>query len=46
MICNGCKIDKADTKKRRQNTNYVKDEQNWNILCEECQKEADEPHAR
>ena len=40
MKCSHCK--KNGAKKRRQNTNYPNDESNFAILCDDCQKDADE----
>ena len=40
MKCKACKKDGAE--KRRQNTAYYNDEENFAILCPDCQKDADE----
>ena len=40
MKCQGCNSEGA--KKRRQNTSYVDDKENFSILCHDCQIEADE----
>ena len=40
MVCNMCKQDRSDVRKRRQNTAYKDDCRNWDTLCDECQEEA------
>lgn len=42
MKCVGCKERKPDAHRRRQYTAYVEEEQNWKVLCDDCQEENDE----
>ena len=40
LICNQCGEEGA--KRTRQKSNYICNELNYDILCDECQQEADE----
>ena len=40
--CQGCKKTYPNVEKRRQLTAYVNDKLNFAVLCDECQKEANE----
>jgi hypothetical protein len=42
MKCQNKYCDSTDAEKRRQNTAYVDDDRNFAVLCDECQKEANE----
>jgi len=42
MKCDHCGEEKASVRRRRQRTQYVNDEENFAVFCDECQKEADE----
>ena len=42
MKCQNRYCDSEDAKHRRQATAYVDDERNYAVLCDDCQKEADE----
>lgn len=42
MKCEGWRCDSLDARKRRQNTNYTNDADNWVILCDKCFAENEE----
>lgn len=42
LKCERCEKVGPDVSRRRQNTAYVNDESNFAVLCDDCQKDADE----